>query len=328
MDFVAAFNDLAKAFTEPLVEPAIAAMASVANTMRAITKSLEGVNPAVMQTVAVGGGLAGLVAILRSPLLRTLLGGGIGFMAAGPMGALVGGGLASALTQVGTAATSATASLSGLGGGLSSLLVWLTRLSVPVAALAGAIGMKQATEEVAGMTSSQRWRHWGNDPWIKRLERANAGREQLGLPKIGEVPFLNSNLFQPFNTGVQQGVAPWQQGFLGTVGSFDGPWEQKGAQAGSSWGQAFVNAVRGALSAIGAIQVPMPSLPRPNIAPQPQSAPGGGGGSSETRSASISIIQNIHGSSDPKRTAETVYAQLAESLDRALADGAYAGSLA
>ena len=328
MDFVAAFNDLAKAFTEPLVEPAIAAMASVANTMRAITKSLEGVSPAVMQTVAVGGGLAGLVAVLRSPLLRTLLGGGIGFMAAGPMGALVGGGLASALTQVGTAATSATASLSGLGGGLSSLLVWLTRLSVPVAALAGAIGMKQATEEVAGMTSSQRWRHWGNDPWIKRLERANAGREQLGLPKIGEVPFLNSNLFQPFNTGVQQGVAPWQQGFLGTVGSFDGPWEQKGAQAGSSWGQAFVNAVRGALSAIGAIQVPMPSLPRPNIAPQPQSAPGGGGGSSETRSASISIIQNIHGSSDPKRTAETVYAQLAESLDRALADGAYAGSLA
>jgi hypothetical protein len=246
------------------------------------------------------------------------------------LGALVGGGLASALTQVGTAATSATAALSGLGAGLSSLLVWLTRLSVPVAALAGAIGMKQATEEVAGMTSSQRWRHWGNDPWIKRLERANAGREQLGLPKVGEVPFLNSNLFQPFNTGVQQGVAPWQQGFLGTVGSFDGAWEQKGAQAGSTWGQAFVNAVRGALQAIGAISVPMPALPPPNVAPQPQSAPGGGGGGgTEQRSASISFGDiHVHGSSDPRRTADLVHRQLAEAVDRALADDSYAGSLA
>jgi hypothetical protein len=157
----------------------------------------------------------------------------------------------------------------------------------------------------------------------------NAGREMVGVPLIGQVPYLD-NPFAPFSQGAQGGVAPWQQGFLGTVGSFNGAWEQKGAEAGSSWGSAFVNAVRGALQAIGAISVPQPALPRPNIAPQPQSAPGGGGGGgTEQRSASISFGDiHVHGSSDPRRTADLVHRQMAEAIDRALADGSYAGSLA
>jgi hypothetical protein len=328
-NFKAAFENLANAFTGPLVEPAIAVMNRVAEAMQAIAGSLSGVDPTVLGVIGGGGivaALAGITGLLSSPFFRMLALGGIGFAAGGPSGALLGGLLANSLTNLGAAASAALAPLETLAG-------LLARAFAPVAAVVGAAGAIKGIYDInqgnEGLTGAERLNKTRGETLLDRRRRMfNAGREMMGVPLIGQVPYLE-NPFQPFNQGVQGGVAPWQQGFLGTVGSFNGVWEQKGAEAGSSWGSAFVNAVRGALQSIGAISVPMPALPRPNIAPQPQSAPGGGGGGAEQRSASISFGDiHVHGSGDARRTADLVHQRMAEAIDRALADGSYAGSLA
>jgi hypothetical protein len=74
-NFKAAFENLAQAFTSPLIEPSIAVMNKVAGAMQAIAGSLSGVDPTVLGLIGGGGlvaALAGITGLLSLPFFRML----------------------------------------------------------------------------------------------------------------------------------------------------------------------------------------------------------------------------------------------------------------
>jgi hypothetical protein len=259
-------------------------------------------NPAASYAgVAAAGGLGAI--LLRTMGLRALIGGGLGYLAGGPFGALLG---SAALGGVASGATGATTAL----GGLVSTLGILARVAGPIAtvlslaaslwsihnAIAGddkakeTIGLRTSTESKAGTKLYHET--------LRRKYASDTAEDTLrftGLPldtKRGG--WSIDDIKRTFQ------LAPIDL-------------SQQGAQAGQSW----FNSALEWMKKLGSQTVPGPQI-APPAAP---AAPAAGGGE---KHSSIIIHNHIHGAGNPHEVAEAVHKRFLASVERQLSDGAYA----
>lgn len=312
-----AFGTQLKGFIAALIDPlmpvATKVLAGLGAALSSMMKAMR-LNPEIAYSLtgllAAGGALL-LPSLLRSTLLRSLIGGGVGFAAGGPMGALLGAVLLKPLFSgiVGGAESAIAGGAPSIGARIGSLLA--TGLIAGIMRVFSVAGLLYTIDQLiyANLSPETKKALKAKEDAINSvkpdektskaeiLRRAfDRERAMLGLPLVGRSSPLTA-------TPLASTVGELRKSLGFDLSDAD-------AQ-GKSWAERALDMIR---STLGGASVNGPQINAPAHA-------GGIGHASLQIHGGVQIA--VHGTSDPHATADAVYRRFNTAVHRQLSDGAF-----